>query len=195
MKPRRRTDTDEKAARLFERPAPPGYREEWARILAEPPEKPPEEVVSVIVFRVGPEWLALPCEAFRECVPRTMIHRVPHLHSEVLLGLTAVRGELYPAVSLAALLGIETSGGGPEKSRAAAHPRMAVISKDGEDYVAPVDEVLGFARLTPEQIQPAPATVEKSRAVHTRGVFELDGRRVVLLDEELVFHDLKRRLV
>jgi len=194
MKEDRSTDTRVKAARLFERPAPPGYREEWARILAEPPEKPPKEVISVVVFRVGGEWLALPCGALREFVPRTKVHRVPHLDSPVLLGLASVRGELYPAVSLAALLGIEALGGEPREAPTARRLRMAVLSKGGEDYVAPIDEVFGFVRITPDQVQAPPATVEKGRAVHTRGVFELQGRRVALLDDELVFHDLKRRL-
>ncbi len=194
MSARRKQDAQAKAARLFERPAPPGYREEWARILAEPPEKPPEEVISVVVFRVGPEWLALPCEALREFVPRTTIHRVPHLDSPVLLGLASVRGELYPAVSLAALLGLETSAAEAREAPGSGRLRMAVLSKGGEDYVAPVDEILGFVRITPDQVQAPPATVEKGRAVHTRGVVEVEGRRAALLDEDLVFRDLKRRL-
>jgi len=196
MKRRGLTGTDEKAARLFERPAPPGYREEWARILAEPPEEAPRDVVPVIVFRVAAEWLALPCAVLREFIPRGMIHRVPHLHSEVLLGLTSVRGELSPAVSLRALLGMEAGTSGEERGPGeSGRALMAVLVKDGEHYVAPVDEVSGFVRLTPEQVQPPPATVERGKAVHTRGVFELEGRRVALLDEELVFHDLKRRIV
>ena len=179
------------ARRLFDRPPPEGYLEQWAELLAQPLEKKLDATTPVVVFRVGVEWLALPCGAFRENTSTQPIHRIPHREDPVLLGIMSIRGELHLAVSLHALLEIEkdTSDGPGE-----ACSRMVVIEKDAETYVAPVEEVHGLHRIAEGELAPAPVTVEKTAATHTRGLFMIEDKSVALLDDELVFCNLRRHV-
>ena len=55
---------------------------------------------SVVIFRIGAEWLALPTPVFKEVAELRAIHSLPHRRGGVVLGLANVRGELLVCVSL-----------------------------------------------------------------------------------------------
>ena len=61
---------------------------------------------SVVVFRVGSEWLALATSVFREVAALRTIHSLPQRRTGAVLGLANVRGELLICVSLGHLLGL-----------------------------------------------------------------------------------------
>ena len=62
---------------------------------------------SIVIFRIGPEWLALPTRVFQEIAERRTVHSLPHRQHGVVLGLINIRGELLICVSLGQLLGLE----------------------------------------------------------------------------------------
>ncbi|MHB8520992.1 MAG: chemotaxis protein CheW [Limisphaerales bacterium] len=181
--------------RLFERPPPEDYVQEWTRLLAA--ERPEEikEQVSVMVFRLGDEWLALPTQLFREIAENRPIHRIPHRTNKVLLGLVNIRGGLQPCFSLRELLGV------PESDEHAAEPwrkngaRLAVVEKAGAGWVFPVDEIAGIQRFPQQDLQNLPVTVAKASASFTKGIFTTQNRRIGQLDDELVFYHLKRTVL
>ena len=96
---------------LFEREAPPEYVDECTRRLTAADEVAGSDGHSLLLFRVGPEWLAIDTQAVVEVVEPRPIHRVPHRTDRLLLGLANIRGELHLCISLRELLGIEPTEG------------------------------------------------------------------------------------
>lgn len=127
------------ALQLLDRPLWAEYLQERTRHYAEARRPATPARLSVLVFRLGCEWLALPTVACQEIVERRFIHSLPHRRNGVVLGLVNVRGELVVCVSLARMLGLETtaeSGGAkarrgetrPPRGGAAATPREGVLA-------------------------------------------------------------------
>jgi len=179
--------------RLLEQAPPADYIREWTDLLAEERTEEAKERVSLMIFRLADEWLALGSHLFREIAENRVIHRIPHRSNNVLLGLVNIRGGLQLCLSFRELLGIAESGSAdtqPEKGQ-----RLAVVEKNGAGWVFPVDELLGIIRLPKDELQNVPVTVAKSSASFTRGIFTWTEKRVGYLDEELVFYHLKRTVL
>jgi chemotaxis-related protein WspD len=179
---------------LFEQPAPRDYLDEWENLLAA--EQDARAVVreSILVFRLGTEWLGLRAAVFQSIEEIRVVRRIPRRSNQILLGLVNIRGGLQICVSLRELLEIpaaaeDLSAGETRKARR----RLALVSRAGENWAFPVDEALGVHRHEPGELQNLPVTVAKAAASFTKGILRVQGRTVGLLDEELVFFHLKRK--
>lgn len=178
----------EAAARLeafFDRPPPPGYLEDWAERLAQPPDHPDHDLQAVVVFRLNTEWLALPAPVLAEVTPPRPVHAIPHRTNRVLLGLVTVRGQLRLAASLHGLLDVAPEEAGPD-----AIPRWMILQDGGEQWVCAAEEVVGIHRVPREALRAVPSTFPRSVSF-TRAVFERDGRTVGLLDPGVLFAALR----
>ena len=173
--------------RLFDRPPPAGYLREWTDRAAAPPAPPAGDTLPVVVFRVGPEWLALDVSRAVEVAPHRPPRRLPHHPPDGLLaGLVSVRGELLPAVSLAHLLKLDPAPAGDPAKR-----RLLVAEGDGGRWVFPTDEVADVRHVRRADRQPPPATAAGGLAA---GVFPWDDRAVGHLDAGRLFAELARRV-
>jgi chemotaxis-related protein WspD len=174
--------------RFLDAPSPEGYAEEWTRRLADPIEESPADLVGVLVFRLGEEWLALPVGLLVEVTAPRPVHRVPR-RGGVLAGLVNIRGELHLCAHLDAVLGV----GRIDHAEAPKRPqaRFLVVRREGERWVFPVDEVDEVHRFSRQALTGSPATLSRSLARLTRGVFHHGERSVGLLDEERLFHTLR----
>ncbi|MBA6064269.1 MULTISPECIES: chemotaxis protein CheW [Pseudomonas] len=163
----------------------------YALIQDEPLEAPlvQEEAVgrSMLLFRLGEEWLALATACLAEISPLQPVHSLPHQRSRVLQGVANVRGSLVPCLSLADLLGVSVEAGGERGGRSM--PRMLILAAEGGPVVVPVDEIDGIHRLDP-------ATLDNGRdAAHfTAAVLQWRGRSVRVLDEQHLMSAVKRSL-
>lgn len=173
---------------LLDRPAPDGYLERWTDLLAKDKAAASTASTPYVVFRVGQSWLAVRAVALRELTQPAVIRRLPHQRSDILLGLTAVRGEIYPCISLHALVG-ETV---PQAADGAT--RFLVARHQGADWVFPVDEVRGIYDVVTAEIEPLPTTLTDTGSVYTMGIAQCGDRPVGLVDEELVFSAIARRI-
>jgi len=144
------------------------------------------------LFRVGPEWLALPTPAFREVVERRLVHSLPHRRQGIVLGLVNVRGELLICISLRHLLGLDTSQLNMGQHRS--HDRLLVTHWNGHRFVFPADEVRGIHRFQASELTEPPATLTKSKAAFAKGILDWEGRPVGLLDADFLFTSLNRSL-
>ena len=72
--------------------------------------------------------------------------------------------------------------------------RMVVIEHEGMTWVFPAEEVARIDRFEASKITNVPVTVAKSTANYLKGMLEWDGKFVGLIDEELLFYSLQRRL-
>lgn len=152
---------------------------------------------SLIVFRLGEEWLALATRTLVEVSPSAPIHSLPHQRSRALLGVANVRGALVPCVSLSELLGLD---GSVVKTTGRVVPRLLILAAPGGNVLAPVDEVLGIHAF-PEQLLDAASTNQSgpsggagAAGKYTRGVLLWQQRSVRLLDEEQLLHAVMRSL-
>jgi chemotaxis-related protein WspD len=148
---------------------------------------------SVLIFRIGGEWLALATGVLQEIVSLRPIHSIPHRRDGVLLGLANIRGELLACFSLEKVLRLgEATLLKPLNTRVSG--RLLVIQHEGQRAVCPVDEVHGIVRFHPRDLAPAPATVTKATASYTRSLLSWADKSVGLLDDELLFHTVNRNL-
>lgn len=141
---------------------------------------------SVMVFRVGAEWFALPTLVLDEIIRRRPIHSLPHRRNPGLLGLVNVQGELVICVSIAQLLVGAVS--------TVDQAWLIVIRHENRRLAFPVDEVRHARHHAPDQLRPVPATLARSASAFTRGLLSWQGMEVGRLDEQLVFAALERCL-
>ena len=173
---------------LLERPAPGDYLDWWTELLAgRTKDAKSEKAAAYLVFRIGRSWLALPAVVLREIMQPAVIRSLPHRRSNVLLGLTVVRGEIYPCVSLHALIGDEIQNTSPTA-------RFLVACHQGADWVVPVDEVSGIYDVPENSVESLPATLAHTGSVYTTGIVQCGDRPVGLVDEELLFSTLERKI-
>ncbi|HWJ76138.1 MAG TPA: chemotaxis protein CheW [Kaistia sp.] len=192
--------TGASARTLLDRPLPPGYREDWARHFAGTAAVSDRVADSasadqtVVIFRIGAEWLALSTALFHEIAEPRRIHSLPHRRDEMLLGIVNVRGELLVCVSLAALLGIGDGSSGERSDRIKTFARMVVIGREGRRLAFPVDEVHGIHRYAAGDLTGTPATIGKAAARFATAMISWQGRSVGRLDDQLVLDALDRSI-
>jgi chemotaxis-related protein WspD len=185
----------EAGLKLFERESPPEYVDESTRQLATPEAPHTGEAISVLVFRVGPEWLAIAAGRVVEVVSPRRIHRIPHRTNRLLLGLANIRGELELCASLHELLGIE--GAADVKASEAgttstAKSQMIVVEQDQNRWVIPVDEVEGVQWLPVAALEKLPYTVQRSSRYFCESLFYHGHEKVGVLSAARVFASLEK---
>jgi chemotaxis-related protein WspD len=177
---------------LFDQAAPTGYLAEWGRLLATEEEEVLKATESIFVFRIRSEWVALAASIFQSIEEPQIVHRIPHRSNKILLGLANIRGALQLCISLGDLLDLAAPSAEQAQHTA---PKLGFVEKAGQRWVFPIDEVLGVHRYTPGELQPSPVTIAKSSAPFVKGLLLVDARTVGLLDDELLFHHLKRSAI
>ncbi|MDR2305799.1 MAG: chemotaxis protein CheW [Paucimonas sp.] len=163
----------------------------YAQVLDDDVDAPAQAEValgrSMLLFRLGEEWLGLATACLAEIAPMQSMHSLPHQRSRVLQGVANVRGALVPCLSLADLLNVPGESSGERAGRVL--PRMLILAAEGGPVVMPVDEIDGIHRLDPALLQ------EGRDAVHfTAAVLQWRGRSVRVLDEQHLLQAVKRSL-
>lgn len=142
---------------------------------------------SMLLFRLGEEWMALATASLAEIAPVQPVHSLPHQRSRVLQGVANVRGALVPSLSLADLLGVEAVPGVSRSARAM--PRLLILAAAGGPVVMAVDEIDGIHRLDPALLQG-----ERESTPFTAAVLQWRGRSVRVLDEHQLLSAVQRSL-
>lgn len=187
---------DSSAALLLNRPPDPRYIAEWTELLQTAQERAEITAeISVVIFRLGSEWLALSTQIFAEIADCRLIHRLPHRTNAIFLGVSNLRGQLRLCVALHHLLEIEQPTEVKLSEIQTVYKRMISIQQKGQNWVFPVSEVHGILRCNSSVLQNVPVTVAKSTANYLKGVIRWEGRDVGYLDEELLLESLKRSIL
>jgi chemotaxis-related protein WspD len=187
------------ARTFFDRPAPEGYLADWSRWLgardgaapkgAGNDEKQDEihsrdQRTSVLIFRLGEEWLAFHAQTIAEVTTPRPVHRVPHRSNQILVGLVNLQGQAQLCVSLHGLLG----------ATAPASSNRLIVLFDrgrGETWAFPADEVMGVHSVPRGQWSGVPSTLANPSVAFSQAVLSWKGRSVGLLDHERVFAALR----
>lgn len=178
--------------KLLERELPPEYREEWTDVMSAKKDEDLPGTMSVVIFRIEEEWIALRTQLFDEIIDPDRLHShiLPHRKNPVLQGVINVHGDIQLCVSLKELLGIEDNVAKKKERRI--YKRMMVISSGGHKWVFPVNEIHGIHRIHPSMFQNVPVTVAKAQSSFTRNIFKWNDRHVAFLDDELLLYSLTR---
>ncbi|WET11944.1 MULTISPECIES: chemotaxis protein CheW [unclassified Pseudomonas] len=147
---------------------------------------------SLLIFRLGEEWLGIATRCLVEVAPLQPIHSLPHQRSRALLGVANVRGALVACLSLVELLGLDTTGHGPPGGRIM--PRMLIIAAQDGPVVVPVDEVEGIHAIDERTLTAASASGTQASGRFTQGVLQWKGRSLRWLDEAQLLSAVTRSL-
>ncbi|MCY1396906.1 CheW-like domain protein [compost metagenome] len=146
---------------------------------------------SMLLFRLGEEWLALATRCLVEVGPVQAVHSLPHQRSQALQGVANVRGALVACLSLGELLGLEVTAASAPTARIM--PRMLILAAPGGSVVVPVDEVDGIHRVDPGTFEQGCAS-SQANLRFTHAVLQWKGRSVRVLDEEQLLAAVARSL-
>jgi chemotaxis-related protein WspD len=164
---------------LFDRPLPPGYREELGALVESEPLKAAVRTGSILVFQIGPLRLALPTRIASAVGPVLHIARIPHRSGTVLLGLVAFRGEILPCCSLARLLDVEQNQSTQART-------LILEESPGRAWAVPIDAVLGIRPVAAET-----AAIAAPLAAHwLRGSYDDGAGGYHLLDVDNLFRQI-----
>ena len=72
------------ADRLLDRSVPDGYLTEWTEHVAAKKTAAEPGTKSVVIFRIGVEWLALPTHIFQQVAEECALHKLPESGREIL---------------------------------------------------------------------------------------------------------------
>lgn len=191
---------------LLERIPPHNYVEEWINVLAETPvdeETQSNEAViktasaiSVMIFRLGNEQLALSAKILQEVTHPCVIQPLPHRSNSLFLGLVNIRGETLLCASLHHLLNLELTEEKENSSNKAVNAqRMMVAGHQDDKWVFPVDEVYGIYRFHHQELRDAPVVITKADEAYTQGIINWQNAKVNYLDSELLFYTLNNKIL
>ncbi|MTJ51476.1 chemotaxis protein CheW [Anabaena sp. UHCC 0253] len=195
---------------LLERSLPENYQSEWTQFFAETTVKADNELslvpvksdiltstkaLTVAIFRLQREWLALPAQVLKETISPSLIHTIPHRSNEILKGLVNIRGELQLCISLSHLLHLETAETTPESLSPLVYSRMIVIEKAGNSWVFAVDEFYGLHKFDDSELRDAPNSATSAAHTYIKGFFHWQSRSLSYVDDELLFMSLRRKVL
>lgn len=178
----------------YERAIPEDYRVEWTEVLAGHKETVITDARTVIVFRIGDEWVAIATNLCKEISRVMKVHRLPHNKSQILKGVVNHGGEIRICFSLGSLLGIAKAEQLFTDEFYTVYARMIVMDVEGRNYVFPVSEIKGLLQYREAELATLPDTFLTSSASYMSGVIKWDDKTVGCLDEALLTSALERSI-
>lgn len=182
------------ASRLLDCEMPEDYRAEWTAIVSARQHKVDAGKKSVLVFRIGAEWLSISTSVLQEIAELPQVHRLPHRRGGLLNGLVCVRGELLLSIALDVLLQITKLPDDRQAEAQNSHARLLICDKKGSRFAFPVNDILGVRTYIPRDLKEIPATLAKAVSRHAMGVLKMENRVVGYLDDERLFQYLDKNI-
>jgi chemotaxis-related protein WspD len=166
---------------------------------ARPREDEHTATASVLVFRVGAEWLALPSTFCDRVTGVQAVHSLPHRRAGRTAGLVPIDGDLVVHLSLADLLGIDATHAPASRKDAEgparpAVPRLVVLTDARGRVALTVNEVWGVYEHDGMQLRPVPSTLSRALVSYTTAMIDVGGRQVGCLDGPRVMSALSLAL-
>ena len=132
------------ADRLLDRVMPDDYLREWTQHVAAEKKSVEPGTKSVVIFRIGVEWLALPTLVFQQIAEECALHKMPGRGREILSGLVNIHGELVLCVSLEKVLGLGAEVEENKRTGRTIYKRLMVCNRNGDRLAFPVQEIQGL---------------------------------------------------
>ena len=127
-----------------------------------------------VTLTVAGQLCGIPVLGVRDVLADQAIARIPLAPGEV-AGSLNLRGRIVTAIDLRRRLDLPPADPG-------ARQMSVVTEQGGELYALLVDQVADVMSLPGSAFEPCPPTLPAVWAEHSRGVFRLEGRLLVVLD-------------
>ena len=127
-----------------------------------------------VTLTVAGQLCGIPVLGVRDVLADQAIARIPLAPGEV-AGSLNLRGRIVTAIDLRRRLDLPPADPG-------ARQMSVVTEQGGELYALLVDQVAEVMSLPGSAFEPCPPTLPAVWAEHSRGVFRLEGRLLVVLD-------------
>lgn len=137
---------------------------------------------SVVVFKLGSEWLGLDSNLVLEVADNRQARRIAHRASGYIEGLVNIRGELRLCLSLLGVLGIDAAS-----PRSGERARLVMVRDDSSIWVFRASHVRGVVGYAPTQMSAPPARINEGLAAHVEGILQTEDITVSLLNRESLF--------
>ncbi len=182
------------ATHVLERAAAAGVAAVWPVESADPERRSSAGAESILIFRIGNEWLGLQSAWIKEIVEERTIHSLPHQRNAAVLGIVNIRGALVLCMSLERLLNVDQADG-EEKAQSRHLFKPMLVSNGGEHAtVFPVDEVHGVHRYSGSELAPVPSTIGQTAAIYSKGILPWRDTTVGVLDGDSLFYAVNRSI-
>jgi chemotaxis-related protein WspD len=181
------------AGDLFDRTIPDDYLDWLTGTIAAEQTSQARADRTLLVFRVAQEWFAIDATSVRTVAPLGSVRRLPHRRDRSFQGLTSVRGELVPCISLAALLSLPDADG-PIAGGGARRLVVVVEDRDGA-FAIEIDEARGVVAVPAVEIRATPDTVRQEVLPVTAGLQSIEDLDVTILDADALFERMMGALV
>ena len=153
-----------------------------------------KDTVTVMIFRLQQEWLAISAEVFQQTTPSNTVHTIPHRSNKILRGLVNIRGELHLCISLNNLLNLKVGDINNQSINPVVYSRMLLMEKAGKAWVFAVDEVYGIHRFDYGELRNSAKNMMQINETFSKGVFQWKDYSVSYLDDELLFKVLDKKV-
>ncbi len=137
------------------------------------PAKDKQQIIQLIVFRVGDEEFGVPIGDVQEIIKISTITPIPD-SPEFIKGLINVRGDIVAIIDVRARFFLQTK---EEPSR-----HIVITKQEGNLFGLMVDEVMEVLRIQESDIKPPPRLMTKINEYYMHGVITHDGRLIILLN-------------
>lgn len=179
---------------LLERSIPEDYASEWTKLLTQvrgQQQANDQNTLSINIFRLGREWLALPTHVIQQVLPTRPVHSIPHRSNQLLRGIVNVQGQLLLCVSLYELLGIDKT---PNQDHGMKHDSyLLIIGKNQDIWAFEVDKLYGLHRChASDSLRNAPSLGRNPLGRFTQAIVSWQEENVSYLDEACLFEALKQ---
>lgn len=128
----------------------------------------------LVVFSLYQEEFGCEITQVREIIKLPSITKLPHV-SDYIKGVTNIRGEIIPVISLRKRFGLEEE----EETQ---NTRVIIVEINGSQVGFIVDSVAEVLRIPESAIEPPPRSIAGLKADYLNGVGKVDDRLLILLD-------------
>ncbi|HUV36036.1 MAG TPA: chemotaxis protein CheW [Patescibacteria group bacterium] len=138
----------------------------------------PGKGIQLVTFRLGSENYAVPVWRVKEIIRPIDTFPIPGMSGPV-EGVINLRGEIIPVIRIHEVLGVRSTDDAAEGRKR----RIIILDAVGGGFGFGVDEVMEVARISSEDVRPAPETgCDKRCGVAVLGIVRISGRIVVCID-------------
>jgi chemotaxis-related protein WspD len=175
------------AARASLERAIPEAQDEPASWTAKKQDRRAEARRSVLVFKLGKEWLGLEAQTLVEVSENRSARRIAHRAGGLIEGLVSIRGEMQLCLSLLGVLSIDARA-----PLSGERPRLVLVRDEASLWVFRVSHVRGVIGFSPAQLSAPAASIGSSITQHVEGILRVDDLTVSVLNRVALFEAFKR---
>ncbi len=177
---------------LLNRPIEKKSISEWTKQFSKEKTETQDITLSVVIFRIENEWLAIRTEYFQEIQEWRQSHSIPFRTNRVFKGIVNINGELLLCISASELIGVGNKG---VNIVDLAKKRLIILKNENLRYVIEADEFIGVISISQEELQKTPSTISKSPKSLSVRLFNFKNLQIGLLDQDKLFNTIEEELV